>query len=96
MEVLHSIFGFVRSPVITALMQWAGRTHVLMSVVHAIPALHSTNAAALMFIAWSLTEVIDIPPMRLAQTFPGGLTTSAIPCSFPCTRSVDHLRFGSC
>ena len=45
MEVLHSIFGFVPSPVLTALMQWAGRTHVLMSVVHAIPALPAATAS---------------------------------------------------
>ena len=70
MEVLHPIFGFVRSPVITALMQWAGRTHVLMSVVHAIPALHSTNAAALMFIAWSLTEVIRYPTYAFGANVP--------------------------
>ena len=73
MEVLHSILGFVPSPVLTALMQWAGRTHVLMSVVHAIPALHATNAAALMFLAWSLTEVIRYPTYAFGSKVPSWL-----------------------
>ena len=73
MEVLHSLLGLVRSPVLTALMQWAGRTHAIMAVIHPIESLHGTTAAALMFLAWSLSEVIRYPSYALGANIPGWL-----------------------
>ena len=70
MEVLHSLLGLVRSPVLTTLMQWAGRTHAIMSVIHPIPSLHGTTAAALMFLAWSMTEVIRYPSYAMGKNIP--------------------------
>ena len=73
MEVLHSLLGLVRSPVLTALMQWAGRTHAIMAVIHPIESLHGTTAAALMFLAWSMSEVIRYPSYALGANIPGWL-----------------------
>ena len=73
MEVLHSLIGLVRSPVLTALMQWAGRTHAIMAVIHPIESLHNTTAAGLMFLAWSLSEVIRYPSYALGANIPGWL-----------------------
>jgi very-long-chain (3R)-3-hydroxyacyl-CoA dehydratase len=70
MEVVHAVLGLVRSPVLTTLMQWAGRTHAIMSVIHPIPSLHGTSAAALMFLAWSRTEVIRYPSYALGANIP--------------------------
>ncbi|MDA9081618.1 protein tyrosine phosphatase-like domain-containing protein, partial [Candidatus Dependentiae bacterium] len=56
-----------------ALMQWAGRTHVLIAVTHAIPQLQTTTAAGILIVAWALTEVIRYPSYALSQSCPGWL-----------------------
>mmetsp|Transcript_7024 Transcript_7024/g.17920 ORF Transcript_7024/g.17920 Transcript_7024/m.17920 type:complete len:151 (+) Transcript_7024:395-847(+) len=56
-----------------ALMQWMGRTHVLMAVTHAIPELQSTPAAGILILAWALTEVVRYPSYALGQSCPGWL-----------------------
>ena len=45
LEVFHAGLKLTRSPMSAALMQWAGRTHVLIAVTHAIPQLQTTTAA---------------------------------------------------
>jgi very-long-chain (3R)-3-hydroxyacyl-CoA dehydratase len=70
MEVFHAAFKLTRSPMSAALMQWMGRTHVLLAVTHAIPELQSTPAAGVLFLAWALTEVIRYPSYALSQSCP--------------------------
>jgi very-long-chain (3R)-3-hydroxyacyl-CoA dehydratase len=70
LEVLHAAFRLTKSPVSAALMQWVGRTHVLMAVTHAIPELQSTPAAGVLFMAWALTEVIRYPTYALSLSCP--------------------------
>ncbi len=64
-EVAHSMLGITRSPVGAALMQWCGRTHVLMCALDAVGALHGTVAATALVIAWALTEVVRYPSYAL-------------------------------
>jgi very-long-chain (3R)-3-hydroxyacyl-CoA dehydratase len=44
-----------------ALMQWCGRTHVLMCALDGVDALHGSLAATALIIAWALTEVVRYP-----------------------------------
>lgn len=70
LEVFHAGLKLTRSPMSAALMQWMGRTHVLISVTHAIPELQSTPAAGVLFLAWALTEVIRYPSYALSHSCP--------------------------
>ena len=70
MEVFHAGLKLTRSPMSASLMQWIGRTHVLMAVTHAIPSLQHTPAAGVLFLAWALTEVIRYPSYALSQHCP--------------------------
>tara|TARA_B100000768_G_scaffold175763_1_gene187600 strand:+ start:340 stop:831 length:492 start_codon:yes stop_codon:yes gene_type:complete len=73
LEVFHAGLKLTRSPMSAALMQWAGRTHVLIAVTHAIPQLQTTTAAGILIVAWALTEVIRYPSYALSQSCPGWL-----------------------
>ncbi|KAH7083522.1 tyrosine phosphatase-like protein [Paraphoma chrysanthemicola] len=61
LEVLHSILGIVRAPLLTTLMQVASRfllVHLIASP-YAFPATARTSPAySTMLLAWSITEVI--------------------------------------
>jgi very-long-chain (3R)-3-hydroxyacyl-CoA dehydratase len=61
MEVLHSLFGIVRAPLLTTLMQVASRFLLVWGIAHpdmfAASTKHS-SAYATMLVAWSVTEVI--------------------------------------
>ena len=70
MEVFHALFRLTRSPMSAALMQWAGRTHVLIAVTHATPALQSTPAAGVLILAWAITEVIRYPSYAMGARCP--------------------------
>ena len=73
LEVFHAGLKLTRTPMSAALMQWAGRTHVLIAVTHAIPHLQTTAAAGILILAWALTEVIRYPSYALSQSCPGWL-----------------------
>jgi very-long-chain (3R)-3-hydroxyacyl-CoA dehydratase len=60
-EVLHAGLRLTPSPVGAALMQWFGRTHVLLCVLDATHSLWSTLAASVLVLAWALTEIIRYP-----------------------------------
>ncbi|PZD43652.1 Ptpl, Protein tyrosine phosphatase-like protein (contains Pro instead of catalytic Arg) [Pyrenophora tritici-repentis] len=61
MEVLHSLFGIVRAPLLTTLMQVASR-YLLVHLVASPPAFPTSTrhspAYSTMLLAWSVTEVI--------------------------------------
>lgn len=60
-EVVHAAIGLTPSPLGAALMQWCGRTHVLLCVLDATKNLWSTTAATALVLAWALTEVVRYP-----------------------------------
>lgn len=58
MEVLHSLFGIVRSPVSTTAMQVSSRLLLVWGIVDQFPFLAKSAGYSTMLIAWSVTEVI--------------------------------------
>ncbi|KAL6858389.1 tyrosine phosphatase-like protein [Trichoderma novae-zelandiae] len=59
MEIIHSLFGIVRAPLLTTLMQVSSRFLLVWGVLHLYPylAIESPTYSS-MLIAWSVTEVI--------------------------------------
>ncbi|KAF2421556.1 PTPLA-domain-containing protein [Tothia fuscella] len=58
-EVLHSLFGIVRAPLLTTAMQVASRILLVWFIVSPFPHLTTTSPAyTTMLLAWSFTEVI--------------------------------------
>ena len=60
LEVLHAIFGLVRSSPLTAFLQAFGRLMVL-HLIHFQPHLHSMPVVFWLFVCWSAVEVIRYP-----------------------------------
>ncbi|XVE59205.1 hypothetical protein DITRI_Ditri05aG0027000 [Diplodiscus trichospermus] len=58
LEVVHGAIGIVPSGVLFPLMQWSGRTHFLLAIVHQIDEVQEFPAVFITFFAWSLSEVI--------------------------------------
>ncbi|GAP86539.1 putative 3-hydroxy acyl- dehydratase [Rosellinia necatrix] len=58
MEVLHSLFGIVRAPLFTTLMQVFSRYAIVWGVTGLFPQLGASPAYGSMLLAWSVTEVI--------------------------------------
>ncbi|OCF39989.1 3-hydroxy acyl-CoA dehydratase [Kwoniella heveanensis CBS 569] len=59
LEVVHALFGWVRSPVGTVAAQVASRVWTVWGVAEAVPEVsHTSPLFATMLLAWSLTEVI--------------------------------------
>ncbi|KAI1494820.1 tyrosine phosphatase-like protein [Biscogniauxia mediterranea] len=59
MEVLHSLFGIVRAPLITTFMQVFSRYALVWGIVDAFPGLAvSSPAYSTMLAAWATTEVV--------------------------------------
>ncbi|KAI4279310.1 MAG: hypothetical protein LQ337_000341 [Flavoplaca oasis] len=59
LEILHSAFGLVRSPLPTTILQVASRIVLVWAVVNQFPAATSTSPFySSMLIAWSATEVV--------------------------------------
>eukprot|EP00897_Mesotaenium_endlicherianum_P010251 jgi/Mesen1/9254/ME000006S09256 len=100
LEVIHAALGIVRSGAGTALMQWAGRSHVLFAVLLQVPEVQAVPAVFIMFAAWAVSEIIRYPQYALAAVgaCPKWLTwLSALP--FVKSRDLygaffKHLPFG--
>jgi very-long-chain (3R)-3-hydroxyacyl-CoA dehydratase len=59
LEVLHSLLGVVRAPLLTTLMQVASRFLLVWGIAYNFPESTRHNAAyASMLFAWSFTEVV--------------------------------------
>jgi very-long-chain (3R)-3-hydroxyacyl-CoA dehydratase len=61
LETAHSMVGLVKSSPAMNFVQWAGRSHVLVFIIHAIPDLHSSIFSTVLLLVWSLSEVIRYP-----------------------------------
>ncbi|KAF0555486.1 PTPLA-domain-containing protein [Gigaspora margarita] len=58
LELVHVIFGFVRSPLLTTAFQVASRLFLVWGVVDIFPEVQPHWAFTTMTIAWSITEII--------------------------------------
>ncbi|KAK9323390.1 tyrosine phosphatase-like protein [Lipomyces orientalis] len=59
LEVVHSVVGFVRSPVMTTVIQVASRILLVWGVVYLFPESGATTIAySTMLLSWSVTEII--------------------------------------
>ncbi|OAE35025.1 hypothetical protein AXG93_3104s1040 [Marchantia polymorpha subsp. ruderalis] len=67
LEFLHASFGLVRSGALTSLMQWGGRTHVLLAVIAKLPEAQVLPSVFIVFTAWSISEVIRYPQYALSS-----------------------------
>lgn len=61
LEVVHVIFGLVKSSVITTAMQVASRLAIIWGVVRLFPASGASVAFSTMVLAWAITECIRYP-----------------------------------
>ncbi|TXG73996.1 hypothetical protein EZV62_002575 [Acer yangbiense] len=61
LEVVHGAIGIVPSGVLFPLMQWGGRTFVLLTIVRKIDEVQELPSVFITFVAWSLSEVIRYP-----------------------------------
>ncbi|KAJ4198073.1 Very-long-chain (3R)-3-hydroxyacyl-CoA dehydratase [Fusarium falciforme] len=58
MEVLHSLLGVVRAPLVTTLMQVSSRFLLVWCIVDVFPYLAQSPFYSSMLVAWSVTEII--------------------------------------
>ncbi|KAL8979774.1 MAG: hypothetical protein Q9177_006050 [Variospora cf. flavescens] len=59
LEILHSTFGLVRSPLLTTALQVSSRLLIVWAVVDRFPAATSTSPFySSMLVAWSATEIV--------------------------------------
>ena len=61
LETMHAVLGLVRSPVLPGVMQWMGRTHVLMCVTDSIVPLQKTTAAGVLILSWAMIDCVRYP-----------------------------------
>ncbi|OAR01443.1 hypothetical protein LLEC1_06532 [Akanthomyces lecanii] len=58
LEVLHSLFGIVRAPISTTVMQVMSRLLLVWGITYPFPFVTQAPFYASMLVAWSVTEVI--------------------------------------
>eukprot|EP00002_Diphylleia_rotans_P019849 TRINITY_DN3838_c0_g1_i1.p1 TRINITY_DN3838_c0_g1~~TRINITY_DN3838_c0_g1_i1.p1 ORF type:complete len:236 (-),score=43.62 TRINITY_DN3838_c0_g1_i1:156-863(-) len=58
LEIFHSLFRFVKSPIQTTLMQVASRIYLLWAIVYNFPEAQQSVSFTSMVVCWSVTEVI--------------------------------------
>ncbi|KZV70086.1 PTPLA-domain-containing protein [Peniophora sp. CONT] len=75
LEVLHSLLGFVRSPVQTTAMQVASRLYLVWGIADRFASAQSSPYFATMVLSWSITECIRYPfyALGLVGSEPGFL-----------------------
>ncbi|CAH1432410.1 unnamed protein product [Lactuca virosa] len=60
-EVLHGALGIVPSGFLFPLMQWGGRTHFVIAIVHRLLEVQKSPAVFITFVAWCCMEIIRYP-----------------------------------
>ncbi|KAK2605379.1 hypothetical protein N8I77_008218 [Diaporthe amygdali] len=71
LEIVHSVLGVVRAPLLTTLMQVSSRFALVWGAVHAYPLIAASPAYSSMLLAWSTTEVVRYLFFALSLS-PGG------------------------
>uniref|UniRef100_A0A0A9G852 Very-long-chain (3R)-3-hydroxyacyl-CoA dehydratase n=1 Tax=Arundo donax TaxID=35708 RepID=A0A0A9G852_ARUDO len=69
MEILHSVVGFVRSPVSATLPQISARLFVTWGILWSFPETHSHVLVTSLVLSWSITEVIRYSFFGLKEAF---------------------------
>lgn len=69
MEILHSILGFVRSPISTTLPQITGRLYITWGILWSFREAQSHVLLTSLIISWSITEVIRYFFFAMKETF---------------------------
>ncbi|KAJ1650260.1 hypothetical protein IWQ61_008890 [Dispira simplex] len=60
LDVVHAVLGFVRTPIVTSIIQVASRVLIVVLTLQwfNVPAVTQSTAVSTMLIAWSATEVV--------------------------------------
>ncbi|EDV26485.1 uncharacterized protein TRIADDRAFT_54534 [Trichoplax adhaerens] len=66
LEVIHPLLGIVKSGVLTPAIQVFGRNMVLFMIISPQESIHGEKIVILLFLAWSLIEVIRYPQYALS------------------------------
>ncbi|KAF7034952.1 hypothetical protein CFC21_045901 [Triticum aestivum] len=69
MEILHSILGFVKSPISTTLPQITGRLYITWGILWSFQEAQSHVLVTSLIISWSITEVIRYFFFAMKETF---------------------------
>ncbi|XP_047061438.1 very-long-chain (3R)-3-hydroxyacyl-CoA dehydratase PASTICCINO 2B-like [Lolium rigidum] len=69
MEILHSILGFVKSPVSVSLSQISGRLYLTWGILWTFPEVQSHILVTSLILSWSVTEVIRYSFFGTRETF---------------------------
>ncbi|XP_062187792.1 very-long-chain (3R)-3-hydroxyacyl-CoA dehydratase PASTICCINO 2A [Phragmites australis] len=69
MEILHSIVGFVRSPISATLPQISARLFVTWGILWSFPETHSHVLVTSLVLSWSITEIIRYSFFGLKEAF---------------------------
>ncbi|XP_024315351.1 very-long-chain (3R)-3-hydroxyacyl-CoA dehydratase PASTICCINO 2A isoform X2 [Brachypodium distachyon] len=69
LEILHSILGFVRSPISVTLPQISGRLYVTWGILWSFPETHSHILVTSLIISWSITEIIRYSFFGMREAF---------------------------
>ncbi|XBH80692.1 hypothetical protein VPH35_106385 [Triticum aestivum] len=69
MEIVHSLVGFVKSPVSATILQLIGRMFVTWDVLWSFPETRPHILVTSLILAWSIAEVIRYPYYGMKETF---------------------------
>ncbi|XP_011404907.1 PREDICTED: very-long-chain (3R)-3-hydroxyacyl-CoA dehydratase-like [Amphimedon queenslandica] len=61
LEVVHSALGFVKGDIVSSLLQTCGRGYILFLTIPYCPSLQRSPFVFLLFLAWSLIELVRYP-----------------------------------
>ncbi|KAI8636128.1 tyrosine phosphatase-like protein [Parasitella parasitica] len=75
-EIVHALLGWVRTPIITTVMQVFSRIFLIWAVNFPFPQIHSHWSYATMVISWSIAEIVRYSyyATNLVSTVPGSIT----------------------
>lgn len=65
LETIHGAIGIVPNGMLFPLLQWIGRTHVVVAVAHGIEEVQDNKSIFIIFVAWCITEVVRYPNYAL-------------------------------
>uniref|UniRef100_A0ACD5VLV2 Uncharacterized protein n=1 Tax=Avena sativa TaxID=4498 RepID=A0ACD5VLV2_AVESA len=68
-QILHSILGFVKSPVSVTLSQIIGRLYITWGILWSFPEAQSHILVTSLILSWSITEVIRYSFFGMRETF---------------------------
>uniref|UniRef100_A0ACD5VIV0 Uncharacterized protein n=1 Tax=Avena sativa TaxID=4498 RepID=A0ACD5VIV0_AVESA len=68
-QILHSMLGFVKSPVSVTLSQVTGRLYITWGIMWSFPEAQSHILLTTLVLTWSITEVIRYSFFAIKETF---------------------------